>query len=77
MTKNQCLYNIAVERHDVNVAQTRDYVPRLTKDQVDAVDRLQAIAEGDGSCIELDWAPGTFAFVHGHQMFHLRAPYED
>ncbi len=66
-----------IDRNYVNAGQAHDYVPRLTRDQVDALDMLEAIAQEDGFYIDLEWSPGTFAFVHNHQMFHSRTAYED
>ncbi len=66
-----------IDRNYVNAGQAHDYVPRLTRDQVDALDMLEAIAEEEGFYVDLEWSPGTFAFVHNHQMFHSRTAYED
>jgi len=66
-----------IDRNYVNAGQTHDYVPRLTRDQVDALDLLEAIAEEEDFFIDLEWSPGSFAFVHNHQMFHSRTAYED
>lgn len=66
-----------IDRNYVNAGQAHDNVPRLTRDQIDALDMLEAIAEEDGFYIDLEWSPGAFAFVHNHQMFHSRTAYED
>ncbi len=66
-----------MDRNFINAAQTHDYVPRLTKEQVEAIDMVEAIAEEDGMYLDLEWEPGAFAFVHNHQIFHSRTAYED
>ena len=38
---------------------------------------LEAIAEDEIFYLDLEWSPGTFVFVHNHQMFHSRTAYED
>lgn len=66
-----------MDRNFIKAAQTHDYVLRLTEDQIDAIDMLEAIAAEDGFFLDLEWARGTFAFVHNHQIFHSRTAYED
>ena len=66
-----------MDRNFINAAQTHSYVPRLTMEQVEAIDMLEAIAEEDGMYLDLAWEPGAFAFVHNHQIFHSRTAYED
>ena len=62
---------LLMDRNFINAAQTHNYVPRLTKEQV------EAIAEEDGMYLNLEWEPGALAFVHYHQIFHSRTAYED
>jgi hypothetical protein len=66
-----------IDRNYVNAGQAHDSVPRLTRNQVDALDMLEVIAEDEKFYLDLEWSPGTFAFVHNHQMFHSRTAYED
>ena len=66
-----------IDRNYVNAGQTHDYVPRLTRDQIDALDMLEAVVAEGEFYVDLEWSPGAFAFVHNHQMFHSRTAYED
>ncbi len=66
-----------MDRNFINAAQTHDYVPRLTVEEIAALDLLEAIAAEDGMYLDLEWHPGSFVFAHNHQVFHSRTAYED
>ena len=66
-----------IDRNYVNAGQAHDSAPRLPRDQVDALDMLEAIVEDEKFNLDLERSPGTFAFVHNHQMFHSRTADED
>ena len=66
-----------IDRNYVKAGQMHDHVPRLTREQIEALDLLEAIAAEEAFYVDLEWSPGTFVFVHNHQIFHSRTAYED
>jgi hypothetical protein len=59
------------------VEQAQEYpdVPRLTQDQIAAMDLLGEIAEA--VCLHAPFAPGDLQLLNNHVIFHGRTAYED
>lgn len=78
-----------VHRHDglTSVFFARDFiesaqrrfadVPRLTPQQIEALDLVERLAESDAFRVDMDFAPGDMQFVHNHVVLHARTSYED
>lgn len=64
-------------RDFITAAQRFDEVPRLTEDQVAAMDLADEIAESDDIRLDMDFRRGDMQFIHNHQVLHARTPYED
>ena len=65
------------DRVFINAAQHKDYVPRLTDQQIEALDLLDSIAGSEEFCLEYEWQQGDMNFAHNHQILHARTDYED
>jgi hypothetical protein len=78
-----------VHRHDglTTVFFARDFieaaqrrfpdVPRLTAEQVEALDLVERLAESDEFRLDMDFRPGDVQVVHNHVLLHSRSAYED
>jgi len=64
-------------RDFITAAQRFDEVPRLTDEQVEAMDLADALADSDDIRLDMDFRPGDIQFIHNHQVLHARTPYED
>ncbi len=64
-------------RDFIDAAQRFDHVPRLTELQIEAMDRLDALAASDEFRLDKDFQPGDIQFLHNHQILHARTSYED
>jgi hypothetical protein len=64
-------------RDFITAAQRFDDVPRLTDQQVEAMDMVDEIADSDSVRIDMDFRPGDMQFIHNHQVLHSRTTYED
>ncbi|GMQ85822.1 MAG: TauD/TfdA family dioxygenase [Acidimicrobiia bacterium] len=64
-------------RDFITAAQRFDDVPRLTGEQIEAMDLADEIAGSDEVRLDMDFRPGDIQFIHNHQMLHSRTPYED
>jgi len=64
-------------RNFITGAQRFDDVPRLTDQQISAMDRVDELADSDSIRIDMDFRPGDMQFIHNHQVFHSRTVYED
>ena len=65
------------DRVFINAAQHKDYVPRLTDQQIEALDLLDSVAGSEEFCLEYEWQQGDMNFAHNHQILHARTDYED
>ena len=65
------------DRVFINAAQHRDYVPRLTDQQIEALDLLDDLAGSEEFCLDYEWQQGDMNFAHNHQVLHARTDYED
>jgi hypothetical protein len=61
----------------IEAAQTRPETPRLTRDQIAALDLVDSLAQDDAIRLDMDFQPGDMQFLHNHQILHARTPYED
>ncbi len=52
-------------------------VPRLSTEQVEALDAVERLAESPELCLELEFEPGDIQLVHNHLILHAREAYQD
>ncbi|MEE8433768.1 MAG: TauD/TfdA family dioxygenase [bacterium] len=64
-------------RRYIESAQRFPEVPRLTEDQREALDLLDALANDERLHLNMELQPGDIQFVHNHTLFHDRTAYED
>ena len=64
-------------RSAVRKAQLMDVVPRLTPEQVEAMDMFDALANDPALHLDMVLAPGDMQFVCNHSIAHSRTAYED
>ena len=64
-------------RDFITAAQRFDEVPRLTDQQIEAMDLADDLAGSDDIRLDMDFRRGDMQFIHNHQMLHSRTPYED
>ena len=65
-------------RDFIEAAQKRfPDIPRLTTQQVEALDMIERLAESDTFRLDMDFRPGDMQFVHNHVLLHSRTAYED
>jgi hypothetical protein len=61
----------------IEAAQTRSGVPRLSPQQVEAMDLVDHLANDNDIRLDMDFQPGDIQFLHNHQILHARTPYQD
>jgi hypothetical protein len=59
----------------IEVAQRKPDVPRLTREQAEALDLLHELA--DELSFEMTFAPGDIQFLNNHVVYHARTAFED
>lgn len=65
-------------RNHINGAQAAfPDVPRLTPEQVEALDLFDATLARDDLCFRMDLEPGDFQFLNNHVVLHSRTSFED
>jgi hypothetical protein len=64
-------------RSAVRKAQLMDVVPRLTKEQVEAMDLFDELANDSGLHLNMTFEPGGIQVVCNHSIAHSRTAYED
>ncbi len=64
-------------RDFIEAAQRFDHVPRLTAEQIEAMDLLDDLAASDRFRLDMDFQPGDVQVLHNHQILHARTAYED
>jgi Taurine catabolism dioxygenase TauD, TfdA family len=65
-------------RDFIDSAQRRfDDVPRLSAQQIEALDLVERLAESDEFRLDMDFRPGDMQFVHNHVVLHARTAYQD
>lgn len=66
------------DRSFIDAAQKRDpTLPRLTAEQTEALDTLDALACSDSLRLDMKLEPGDVQFLHNHTTLHARSAYED
>ncbi|MFV1999744.1 MAG: TauD/TfdA family dioxygenase [Acidimicrobiia bacterium] len=71
------LLTTTYNRDFITAAQRHPAVPRLTDEQIEAMDLVDELADSDDIRLDVDFQPGDMQFIHNHQMLHARTPYED
>lgn len=66
-----CIY----PARDLRAAETLSKAPRLTKQQEEALELLDKLAEE--FCLKMDFEPGDMQFLHNHTILHGRTAYDD
>lgn len=64
-------------RHYIHNAAGHSGAPRLTEDDVAALDALDAISEREGMALEMTFAPGDIQLINNNGLFHGRTAFED
>lgn len=64
-------------RDFIEGAQRFEEVPRLTTEQREALDMLDALAHSDEIRLDMALESGDMQFLHNHQTLHARTGYED
>jgi Taurine catabolism dioxygenase TauD, TfdA family len=68
-----CLYS----RRYIESARRFTEIPPLTKQQTEALDAFDALAEDASINMQMTFAPGDMQWVHNHTMLHDRTAFED
>ncbi|HUF46640.1 MAG TPA: TauD/TfdA family dioxygenase [Vicinamibacterales bacterium] len=72
------LTTVFFARDFIESAQKRfDDIPRLTPEQIEALDLVERLAESDQFRLDMDFRPGDVQFVHNHVILHSRSAYDD
>jgi alpha-ketoglutarate-dependent taurine dioxygenase len=58
-------------------AQRHPEVPRLTPEQVEAMELLESIANDPSFSLEMDFQPGDVQLLNNARILHAREAYED
>ncbi len=64
-------------RSFIEAAQRFKDVPRLTPEQIQAMDTLDALADDLRLRLDMMLEPGDMQFLHNHQILHSRTAFED
>ena len=65
-------------RHYIEEAQRRfPNAPRLTKEQVEVMDLIDAILQEPGFPLQMAFEPGDIQLLHNHQILHSRNDFEN
>lgn len=64
-------------RSAIRKAQRFDDVPRITDQQMEAFDYLDALADGPEFHLDMAFEPGDMQFVCNHSILHSRTSFED
>lgn len=64
-------------RSSINKSQTLPGVPRLTPQQVEAMDHLDALAADPHIHLDMEFRPGDIQVLCNHSIMHSRTSYED
>lgn len=68
-----CMY----ARDFIEAAQRHTHVPRLRREQIEAMDLVDELAASDAIRLDMDFEPGDMQFLHNHQVLHARTSYHD
>jgi hypothetical protein len=64
-------------RGQINNAQRFPEVPRLSPDQIEALDLLDAVTNDESFHITYEFKPGDIQLLNNHTCFHARTAFED
>ncbi len=64
-------------RHFTNIAQEINGVPKMSLEQIQALDLIEHLASQPKFCAEIDFKPGDIQIVNNFVILHSRAGYED
>jgi hypothetical protein len=65
------------QRQYIDSAQRLPGAPRLTVDQIAALDLFDALANDPALHLHMEFRPGDMQFVHNHTLLHDRTAFED
>jgi hypothetical protein len=65
------------QRRYIESAQRFEEAPRLTAQQVEALDLFDALLDDPELHLEMRLEPGDMQFIHNHQILHDRTAFED
>lgn len=68
---------IRLIRPYILASQRHADAPRLTEKAIEALEWMQAQAEGGGYSVFMDFQPGDMQFINNYHVLHGRAPYAD
>ncbi len=71
------LLSIGYTRRNINSAQRHSDAPRLTPEDVEALDLFDALANDAALRLDMAFEPGDMQFLHNHTILHDRTAYED
>lgn len=61
----------------IEKAQAFEEVPRLTPQQIEAIQLVGELADDSAIRLDMDFRPGDMQFLCNHSIFHSRTAYED
>ena len=64
-------------RYYIESAQRFPEVPRLTTEQIEALDLFDALANDPANYLDIAFEPGDIQLIHNHVILHDRTDYED
>lgn len=64
-------------RHFINVAQQISDIPKMTEDQIEALNLLESIATDPKFCADMEFEVGDIQFLNNFVSLHSRSGYED
>src|SRR5207244_3768496 len=71
------LLSVGYTRRNINSAQRHPDAPRLTPEDVEALDLFDALANDAALRLDMAFEPGDMQFLHNHTILHDRTAYED
>lgn len=76
-TDHQGKFAVRYLRHFTNLAQEIDGVPKMTAQQVEALNLVEKLADEPKLCADIDFKPGDVQILNNFVALHSRAGYED
>ena len=64
-------------RYYIQSAQRFPEAPRLTAQQIEALDLFDALANDPANYLDIEFKPGDIQLIHNHVILHDRTDYED
>jgi hypothetical protein len=68
--------HVLYKRDYIELAQQFDEVPRLSKQQIEALDLIDEICHEDGFALECDMQAGDILLANNYQLLHSRTTFE-